>query len=124
MAMDIIHKKSSVSGKAPALNVLQFGELAINTYDGVIYLKKDSGSGAEVIGIRQVTDADNLAVDSAGLDYSDGATINEVLNDLDGAIAVLAAGGDPGAGGADGGDAGTLEGATLDDVVALAIALG
>ena len=120
MTTRIIHKKSSVSGKAPTPTQLAFGELAVNTFDGVVYLKKDPGTGETVIALKEVTET-NLEVDSSGLAYSDGSNLSQVLEDLDNAIGVIAAGGDPGSGG---GDSGSLDGATLDDIVALAIALG
>ena len=49
MTTTIVHKKSSVSGKTPLTSQLQFGELAVNTYDGVVYFKKDPGTGEVVV---------------------------------------------------------------------------
>lgn len=37
-------KRSAVSGKIPTVNDLQLGEVAINTFDGKVYLKKDNGT--------------------------------------------------------------------------------
>jgi len=39
-------KRSAVPAKVPALNDLALGELAINTYDGKVYTKKDDGTPA------------------------------------------------------------------------------
>ena len=39
-------KRSSQEGNVPTLAQLDLGELAINTYDGKIYLKKDDGSAS------------------------------------------------------------------------------
>ena len=36
-------KKSAVTGKAPLLDDLSLGELAINYYDGSLYTKQDTG---------------------------------------------------------------------------------
>lgn len=44
MANTIIHKKSSVSGKTPLTTDLALGEIAINTFDGKIYIKKNNGT--------------------------------------------------------------------------------
>ena len=41
-------KKSAVAGKAPAVGDLQLGELAINTFDGRLFLKKDNGTASIV----------------------------------------------------------------------------
>ena len=49
-------KRSSVSGKAPAVGDLQLGELAVNTFDGKLYTKKDNGTASIVeIGAGAVT---------------------------------------------------------------------
>jgi hypothetical protein len=39
MAFNIILKNSSTSGQIPATYTLELGELAINTYDGKVFLK-------------------------------------------------------------------------------------
>jgi hypothetical protein len=41
-------KRSAVPAKVPAINDLDLGELAINTYDGKVYTKKDDGTPAIV----------------------------------------------------------------------------
>jgi hypothetical protein len=41
-------KRSAVPAKVPALNDIALGELAINTYDGKVYTKKDDGTPAIV----------------------------------------------------------------------------
>ena len=43
MSNKVLVKRSSVPGKIPAVNDLDFGELAINTFDGKAYIKKDDG---------------------------------------------------------------------------------
>lgn len=113
MTTSIIHKKSSVSGKSPLATQLKFGELAVNTYDGVVYLKKDPGTGESVVALKEVTE-DNLLIDPSGLVNTASTTLAGVLSDLDDAIATNAS--DT--------TALSLNGATLNDVVALSIALG
>lgn len=41
-------KRSAVSGKVPVLTDLELGELAINTFDGKVYMKKDNGTASIV----------------------------------------------------------------------------
>lgn len=48
MANTIKIKRSAVAGKAPAVGDLQLGELAINTFDGKLYTKKDNGTASVV----------------------------------------------------------------------------
>lgn len=163
MTTNIIHKKSSVAGKSPLVSQLQYGELALNTYDGVIYLKRNQGADDELMTIGQVTE-DNLAVDTTGYINSSGTVLSGVLADLDAAItsaqsvvvdpntilgsgtvqdpftvtleSVLAGGSTSnssltvadltvtGTLTADGLSVNQLGGATLDDIIALSIALG
>jgi hypothetical protein len=44
MASKVKHKRSSVSGKVPVAGDLETGELALNTTDGKVYLKKEDNS--------------------------------------------------------------------------------
>ena len=37
-------KRSAVPGKVPTTSSLDLGELALNTYDGKVFLKKDNGT--------------------------------------------------------------------------------
>lgn len=55
MANIIRIKRSNVQGKHPTPDDLDFGELAINTYDGKLFLKKQEGSSTpEIISIGEV----------------------------------------------------------------------
>ena len=48
-------KRSAVSGKKPQLADLQVGELALNTYDGSLFIKRDTG------GVGIATTVSNLS---------------------------------------------------------------
>ena len=48
MANTILHKRSSTASASPALSDLSLGEIAVNTYDGKLFVKK-SVSGTESI---------------------------------------------------------------------------
>ena len=52
MANTIKLKSSAVAGKIPTTGDLELRELAINTYDGAVYMKRDAGT-AEIIRIAQ-----------------------------------------------------------------------
>jgi len=54
MANTIILKRSATPSKVPTTTQLALGEIAINTYDGLIYIKKDNGT-ASVVQIGGVT---------------------------------------------------------------------
>jgi hypothetical protein len=44
MANTIKLKSSAVAGKVPTTSDLELRELAINTYDGAVYMKRNAGS--------------------------------------------------------------------------------
>jgi len=44
MASNVKIKRSATAGKIPAVADLQLGELAVNTFDGKLYLKKNNGT--------------------------------------------------------------------------------
>ena len=48
MAQTIKLKRSSVSGNTPSTSDLELGEVAINTYDGKMFIKKNDGSDSIV----------------------------------------------------------------------------
>lgn len=54
MSNKIVFKRSAVAGKVPALADLALGEIALNTYDGRAYIRKDDGI-ASVIQIGLAT---------------------------------------------------------------------
>ncbi len=44
-------RRSGVPGKIPTTESIDFGEIALNTYDGLAYMKKSGSSGIEVVPI-------------------------------------------------------------------------
>jgi hypothetical protein len=52
MANTIKHKQSAVPGKVPTAAQLELGELAVNTYDGKVYLKQKQGSVETVVAVQ------------------------------------------------------------------------
>jgi hypothetical protein len=60
-------KRSAVAGKVPLTTDLQLGELALNTYDGRIYLKKSVASVESIVTIQQVTAGTGVAVSDSGV---------------------------------------------------------
>ena len=92
MSTAIIHKKTAVSGRSPQTSALDYGELALNTYDGKLFFKYNTGSGDQLVTIVEVTE-DNLAVDPSGLTNSNSNFLSGVLADLDGAISTAVSGG-------------------------------
>ncbi len=78
-------KRSSVEGKVPAVTQLERGELAVNSYDGKVYILKDQFS----VGIATTTHTLNPWNEpsgvGAGISYSGDVTINGNLQ-VDGSL--------------------------------------
>jgi len=80
MANTIILKRSATPGKTPTTSQLALGEIAINTYDGRIFIKKDDGTPAvvEIGGVTSVNtqngavvlDTDDVSEGSSNLYFS------------------------------------------------------
>jgi hypothetical protein len=61
MANTIKVKRSSVAGKVPTTGDLELGEIAVNTYDGKMYMEKNNGTASvvqigDVVGAASSTD--------------------------------------------------------------------
>ena len=69
MAQTVQLKRSSVASKVPTTSDLALGEIAINTYDGRIFLKKDSGTPAivTVVTTNDTQTLSNKTIDSGVL---------------------------------------------------------
>jgi hypothetical protein len=59
MSNTVVLKRSAVQGKTPVVGDLALGELALNTYDGNLFFKKDSGT-ASIVSVATLTGAQTL----------------------------------------------------------------
>ena len=96
MATRIKHKRSSVAGRIPVAGDLEAGELALNSNDGKVFLKKDDNSILDIT--KQIfINNTSVAVSDTGTDgtitmVADGTTVatatsNQVSITQDTAIA-------------------------------------
>jgi hypothetical protein len=78
MANTIILKRSATPSKIPTTGQLALGEIAINTYDGLIYIKKDNGT-ASVVQIGGVTsvNGETGSITISSDDVSDSGQTNK-----------------------------------------------
>jgi hypothetical protein len=59
MANTVVLKRSAVTGRNPTTGDLALGELALNTYDGNLFFKKDNGT-ASIVSVATVTGTQTL----------------------------------------------------------------
>ena len=84
MANTALIKRSSVANKAPTTSDLSLGELAVNTYDGKLFLKKSVGGTESIV---DLTNADKL--DGQDGSYYTGYTDTAISNLINSAPATL-----------------------------------
>ena len=48
-------RRSAVAGRIPTTSSLDFGEIALNTYDGLAFMKKSGSSGEQIVIIGSTT---------------------------------------------------------------------
>jgi len=60
--MAVLIKRSSVAGKVPATTDLNYGELALNSHDGRLFLKANNGSGDAIVEVTSVTSLLNKSI--------------------------------------------------------------
>lgn len=83
MSTNIKLKRSSVQGKVPLTTDLELGELAINTYDGKLYMKKNDGTDS-IVDITAGGSAPNLdLVTTAGSTTNNSITVGGLIVDTD-----------------------------------------
>ena len=80
MAQTIKLKRSSTAGNVPSTADLSLGEIAINTADGAVYIKKNDGSDS----IVAIHDDDVLKIDTGNSRIGIGNTglVNRLVNRL------------------------------------------
>ena len=74
MSQTILIKRSSVSGKTPTTAQLSLGELALNTYDGKIFLKKN------VLGVESIVEIGAVSITGDATGSGTGAITLTLAN--------------------------------------------
>lgn len=75
MAQTVKLKRSAVAGKVPSTTDLALGELAVNTYDGKLYTKRDVSGTASVVWVggkrvASIADGTSITVDADATDIA------------------------------------------------------
>jgi len=84
MAVELLHKRNSSTGTVPSTSALALGEIAINTYDGKLFIKKDDGTqsivtfdpNASSLAVQEVN-SNNLAVSGSIVNNVDTLSFDE-----------------------------------------------
>ena len=116
-------RRSATPNKVPETSQLQLGELAINTYDGKLFLEQDQTSGSGIatviavnpwnVGLGSLAYDTYFTAGNVGVGITNPAYQLDVLGDINSSTDVKI-----------GGVSILSLAATQEDIVALAIALG
>jgi hypothetical protein len=86
MANTIILKNSAVANSIPTTSDLEFGEVAVNTHDGKMFIKIDNGAGNVIstVGNQEATYV--YYVSKSGNDSNDGKSLSSAFLTLKAAV--------------------------------------
>ena len=70
MATNIVLKRSASAGAAPGTDDLALGELALNTYDGKLYMKKTVSGSSSIVNLSGGTAASSSAFSHTTFKYT------------------------------------------------------
>lgn len=95
MATPIRIKRSAVPGKRPTIGQIDLGELAINTYDGKLFLKQDTGGvgvSTRVVEVGGYVPGKTVYVAQNGNDNNDGLSLSSAKRTIKAAVGICSSG--------------------------------
>ena len=87
MANQILLKQSSTANAVPTTSDLEFGELAVNTYNAKVFLKYNSGSGNAIAQVGTQEAEYVWYVSKSGNDSNDGKSLSSAFLTIKAAVA-------------------------------------
>jgi hypothetical protein len=88
MANQIILKNSNVANAVPNITQLAFGELALNTHDGLAFMKVNDGSGNAIVQINNQPITNTLFIQTTGNDDNNGTSWDTALATFERALEI------------------------------------
>tara|TARA_R110000772_G_scaffold22902_4_gene61762 strand:+ start:5475 stop:14351 length:8877 start_codon:yes stop_codon:yes gene_type:complete len=85
----ILFPRSDIPGRAPTLNEIDFGEIAINTHDGKAFIKRENNGEVSIQSIGSENVENVYYVSKSGVPGNDGKSLMNSFATLDSAVAVV-----------------------------------
>lgn len=88
----VIFKRSDVAGKIPSTTDIPLGQIAINTHDGKMFLRREEGSNNYIVQIGSGAVSNVYYVAKSGADTNDGLSLSSPFLTIKAALAVATSG--------------------------------
>jgi len=86
MTTQQLQKRTSVPGRRPGISDIALGEIAINTYDGRMYIKRDADGNIDVVQVGDDQVDNVFYVSKSGIKGNLGTSLQDAFNTLDSAV--------------------------------------
>jgi hypothetical protein len=80
-------RRSAVPGRIPSTSSLDFGEIALNTYDGLAFIKKSGSAGEEIVTIGSTIGTGSFATTGSNQFNGNQTITGSLIQGLEGNIA-------------------------------------
>lgn len=87
----LLNKRTDVPGRRPGISQIELGEIAINTYDGRMFIKKDENGNIEVVQVGDDKVDNVFYVSKSGKPGNLGTSLQDAFSTLDSAISFVTA---------------------------------
>ena len=87
----LLNKRTDVPGRRPGISQIELGEIAINTYDGRMFIKKDEDGNIEVVQVGDDKVDNVFYVSKSGKPGNLGTSLQDAFSTLDSAIEFVTA---------------------------------
>jgi len=85
----IIHKKTSVPEKRPGIADIELGEIAINTFDGKMFIKQDRNGEVDIVQVGDDPTPNVYYVSKSGKNGNLGTSLSDAFRTIDSAVDLI-----------------------------------
>lgn len=85
----LINKQSAIPGKRPGIADLDLGEIAINTYDGKMYIKRNANGDIDVVQVGDDPTPNVYYVAKSGKPGNLGTSLSDAFQTIDSAVNLI-----------------------------------
>ena len=87
----LLNKRTDVPGRRPGISQIELGEIAINTHDGRMFIKKDQNGNIEVVQVGDDKVDNVFYVAKSGVKGNLGTSLQDAFSTLDSAVSFVTA---------------------------------